>query len=73
MTNITTSRPVPFGAVAILNVVNFFNNTAAALVGSYRAAKTRKILTNLSNAQLDDIGIMPGDIAKISHRVNLLH
>ncbi len=73
MANIATTRPVPLGAVAILNVVNFIADTANTLVASYKAAKTRAILTNLSDAQLDDIGIMPGDIAKISHRVNLLH
>lgn len=73
MATIATSRPVPFGAVAILNVVNFFSNSASSLAVSLKAAKTRSILTNLSNSQLDDIGVMPGDIAKISHRVNLLH
>ncbi len=73
MAIINTTRPVPFGAVATSTVVNIFSNMFNGLAMAYNANKTRSVLTNLSNSQLDDIGVMPGDIAKIAHRVTLLH
>lgn len=73
MAIIETPRPVPFGAVATLSVVNLISNTFNRFTRSINAAKTRKSLVGLSNQQLDDIGLMPGDIQSIVHRVTLLH
>ncbi len=73
MANTATTRPVPFGAVAILNVVTFFSNTFGNALASYNADRNRKDLSALSNRLLDDIGLMPGDIQTTTRRVTLLH
>ena len=73
MAIIESTRPVPLGAVATLTVVNFLSNTVDNFFAAITAAKTRKALAALSNRQLDDIGLIPGDINTISRRVTLRH
>jgi len=73
MANNVTTRSVPFGAVTTLTVVNFFSNAFGKANAAYNAAQNRKDLSALSNRQLDDIGLMPGDIQTITRRGTLLH
>jgi len=59
---IETASPVPFGAVFSLNVVNFVDTTIANFAEWNAARKTANALSALSASQLDDIGILPGDV-----------
>jgi len=68
MAFIETTRPAPFGAVATLRIVNAFDSLRARIIGSYHAVKTENALKKLSNAQLDDIGLVRGQIHAVAQR-----
>ena len=59
---IETASPVPFGAVFSLNVVNFVDTSIANFAEWRAARKTAKVLNSLTISQLDDIGVLPGDV-----------
>ncbi|MEO1919284.1 MAG: DUF1127 domain-containing protein [Paracoccaceae bacterium] len=59
---IESSRPAPFGAVLIVKIVNFVDATVANLKAWNAARKTENTLRNLSNRQLEDIGMCRADI-----------
>ena len=59
---IETASPVPFGAVFSLNVVNFVDNSIANFAEWKAARKTSKVLNTLTVSQLEDIGVLPGDV-----------
>ena len=59
---IETASPVPFGAVFSLSVVNFVDETFANIAEWNAARKTAKVLNALTVSQLEDIGILPGDV-----------
>lgn len=59
---IETASPVPFGAVLSLNVVNFVDNSIANFAEWNATRKTAKALSHLSVSQLEDIGVLPGDV-----------
>jgi len=59
---IETASPVPFGAVLSLNVVNFVDNSIANFAAWKVARKTSKVLNTLTVSQLEDIGVLPGDV-----------
>ena len=52
---------VPFGAVATLRVGSLVNTLFQAVIVWNDARLTRKALSELSNAQLEDIGLTRGD------------
>jgi uncharacterized protein YjiS (DUF1127 family) len=68
MAIIETSRPVPFGAVSTLRIVNVFEAALGRALGAYRAYKTEKALRALSNAQLEDIGLERAQIHAVALR-----
>ena len=68
MAIIETSRPVPFGAVSTFRIVNVFDAFLGGIVGAYRAHKTEKTLRSLSNAQLEDIGLVRAQIHTVAQR-----
>ncbi len=68
MAIIETSRSVPFGAVSTLRIVNAFDAFLGGIVSTYRAHKTEKALRNLSNAQLEDIGLERAFIRDVALR-----
>ena len=59
---IETASPVPFGAVFSLSVVNFVDETIANIAEWKAARKTAKVLNTLTVSQLEDIGVLPGDV-----------
>ena len=59
---IDAASPVPFGAVFSLNVVNFIDASIANLSEWNAARKTAKVLSTLTVSQLEDIGVLPGDV-----------
>ena len=60
-----TTRPAPFGAISIFRLVGFIGDTVAMLSAWNDARVTRKTLGNLSDHELDDIGLCRGDIEMI--------
>lgn len=68
MAIIETSRPVPFGAVSTLRIVNIFDSVRTAIAGAYKARKTEIALGKLSNAQLQDIGLERAHIHAVAFR-----
>ncbi len=68
MAIMTTSRAVPFGAVSTFRIVNLFDTALNTFVGAYRAHKTEKALNALSNAQLEDIGLVRANISSVAQR-----
>ena len=59
---IETASPVPFGAVFSLKVVNFVDTTVENFAQWNAARKTSHALSTLTARQLEDIGILPGDV-----------
>ncbi len=59
---IETASPVPFGAVFSLKVVNFVDQTVANFAEWKTARKTARVLNTLTVSQLEDIGVLPGDV-----------
>lgn len=57
MAIIETSRPVPFGAVATLQIVNLLDTVVTNAKAWRLARKTTVVLNNLSDRQLADIGL----------------
>lgn len=58
----TANIHAPLGAVSILHVVDGILNAKSTLVEWNEARKTRKALSKLTAAQLDDIGLTAADI-----------
>ncbi len=52
----------PAGSVAVLRAVDFFFNLRTNLVNWNEARITRKALNELTDAQLEDIGLTRADI-----------
>lgn len=61
----TANIHAPLGAATILHVVDGMSHAFEAVVEWNTSRKTRKLLSQLSDAQLDDIGLTREDIAKI--------
>jgi uncharacterized protein YjiS (DUF1127 family) len=60
----TANIHAPLGAVTVLRVVDAMANVKNTIVEWYEARETRKVLAQLTDAQLDDIGLDRSDIAK---------
>ncbi|KUP94802.1 DUF1127 domain-containing protein [Tritonibacter horizontis] len=61
MANASTAI-APAGSVAVLRAVDFFFNLRSTLVDWNEARKTRKALSALTAAQLEDIGLTRAEI-----------
>ncbi|AHD02645.1 DUF1127 domain-containing protein [Leisingera methylohalidivorans] len=61
----TANIYAPLGAVTVLRVVDALINVKTALVEWNETRETRKALAQLSDAQLEDIGMKRADISKI--------
>ncbi|WP_323775539.1 DUF1127 domain-containing protein [Leisingera sp.] len=61
----TANIYAPLGAVTVLRVVDGLINVKTALVEWNEARQTRKALAQLSDDQLEDIGMKRADISKI--------
>lgn len=60
-----TTRPAPFGAISIFRFVQFVSDAQLSLASWNDARVTRKALGNLTDRELDDIGLCRGDIEMI--------
>ncbi|WP_278922182.1 MULTISPECIES: DUF1127 domain-containing protein [Pseudophaeobacter] len=61
----TANLHAPLGAVSVLRLVDFIYNAKENLVEWNESRQTRKALSQLSAAQLEDIGLTAEDIAKL--------
>lgn len=61
----TANIHAPLGAATILRVADGISHAFEAVAEWNTARKTRKLLSQLSDAQLEDIGLAREDIAKI--------
>jgi len=68
MAIIETTRPAPFGAVSTFRIVNLVDAAFVGFVGAFRARKTETALSKLSNAQLEDIGLVRAHIHGVAQR-----
>lgn len=61
----TANIHAPLGAATILHVVDTFIGVFDSVVEWNTSRKTRKLLSQLSDAQLDDIGLDRASIASL--------
>lgn len=64
MANAIAKTHAPLGAVTILHAVDAILHRFEGVVAWHQSRKTRQALEGLSDAQLYDIGLNRGDIAK---------
>lgn len=69
MSVIPTDRPVPLGAVTAFRVVTFAERAWEQFVAWRRAQATERVLNELSDAVLADIGLHRDDIAATAERL----
>lgn len=62
MAAVETTRPAPYGAITTYRIINTLSNVILAFRAWNDARVTRKALNNLSDRELDDIGLCRGDI-----------
>jgi len=60
----TANIHAPLGAVSVLRLVDTFYHLRDNLVEWNESRQTRKALSQLTAAQLEDIGLTPADITK---------
>lgn len=61
----TANIYAPLGAVTVLRVVDAILNAKSNLIEWNEARRTRALLSQLSDAQLEDIGLTRSDIAAL--------
>ncbi len=62
------TRPAPFGAIATFNFTNRVEAILNAVVGWNVKRKTRNVLSALSDRELQDIGLVRGNLEDIPAR-----
>ena len=62
-----TTRPAYGSASAVSGIFALFSRTAAAVVAWNDARVTRKALSTLSDRELEDIGLVRGDIDSVAY------
>lgn len=69
MAAIETTRVAPFGAIAALRVVEFFERVNKTVKAKFVADRTYRELSKLSPSQLRDIGLGEQDLGAYSRDV----
>jgi uncharacterized protein YjiS (DUF1127 family) len=64
-----SNRSVPLGAVSAFRVTSFVERSIASLRAWYLARATTKALEELSDRELEDIGILRSDIPEIADQL----
>ncbi len=60
-------RPVPLGSVTTFRLVSFIERVVVTLSNWRSALATANALNTLSDEQLDDIGLIRGEIADVAN------
>lgn len=63
------NRPVPLGAITTLRVVTLFERIFDAITSWRSMRATEQALSDLSDAQLADIGLHRGDIQQVAEKL----
>lgn len=66
MTALNTDRATPLGSATLFRIVMLAEQAMDVVAAWHGARHTRRELSRLSDAQLDDIGLDRGDIARIA-------
>ena len=66
MAALPATQTAPFGAITLYRAVSALESLVTPLVRWNAARRTEKVLSGLSDRQLNDIGLVRGDIARIS-------
>lgn len=66
MAAVETTRPAPYGAITTYRAINAVSRAFRAISAWNDARATRSALGNLSDRQLDDIGLCRADIDTIT-------
>ena len=64
----TNTRTAPFGAITTFNLVNRFENAVKFVSDWNTKRKTTQILSQLSDRELADIGLIRGDLDNMPNR-----
>lgn len=64
-----SNHRVPLGSVAMFRVVSFFERIYQGFAFARRARATEAALSELSDAQLADIGLHRGEIPQVATRL----
>lgn len=67
MAHIATTPDLPLGAVTVHRAVAFVSNVSARIREWNERRRTVVVLSRLSDAQLDDIGLTRGDIDRMAY------
>lgn len=65
-----TSRPAPFGAITAFQLIDRLDHVLSALRAHVDARQMRRRLEELTDEQLDDIGICRHDIDRAVKRIS---
>lgn len=68
MSVLQTSRPAPFGAITAYHVINGLERLVHGVRAHFAAIETRRQLEQLTDTQLNDIGVTRYDIEAIVAR-----
>ena len=68
MSIIHQTRTVPTGARSIYVLTSLFENAVASIRRWYSEKQTRKVLSRLSDRELDDIGLTRAEIQHLPDR-----
>ncbi|MEL6210103.1 MAG: DUF1127 domain-containing protein [Pseudomonadota bacterium] len=66
MTTMNTTNTLPLGAITLHRLVTFYETLREQVAEYHARQRTAAALRQLSNAQLDDIGLTPGDVEDIA-------
>ncbi|MEO1721834.1 MAG: DUF1127 domain-containing protein [Pseudomonadota bacterium] len=66
MSTMNQTQNLPLGAITVHRLVSFFETARGQVADYYARQRTAAALRRLSNAQLDDIGLTPGDVEDIA-------
>ncbi len=68
MSIINQTRTVPAGARSIYVLTSLFENAVASIRQRYSERQNRRVLSRLSDRELDDIGLTRSDIQHLPDR-----
>lgn len=70
MTTLTNTTSAPFGSIATFRAIEKLDNVKNAYIGWRSKRETISALSKLSARELDDLGIVRGDIDAIASRAS---
>ncbi|MEL6768869.1 MAG: DUF1127 domain-containing protein [Pseudomonadota bacterium] len=66
MTTMNATNTLPLGAITLHRLVSAYETLREQVADYYARQRTAAALRQLSHAQLDDIGLTPGDVEDIA-------